>query len=91
MFGVEEVKGEATEASSSDREIPLWALFKAWDREKEVHPNIINKKVEGKVLMLVEWLDFWDFFSSTFQVEVFYILDTSYFKKNEVLHEIHYV
>ena len=29
MFAVEEVKGEATEASSSDREIPLWALFKA--------------------------------------------------------------
>ena len=34
MFGVVEVKGEATEASSSDREIPLCALFKAWDRQK---------------------------------------------------------
>lgn len=29
IFGVVEVKGEATEASSSDREIPLCALFKA--------------------------------------------------------------
>lgn len=29
MFGVVEVKGEATEASSSDREIPVCALFKA--------------------------------------------------------------
>lgn len=30
MLGVLEVKGEATEASSSDREMPPWALFKAW-------------------------------------------------------------
>lgn len=34
MFEVQDVKGEATEASSSDREIPLWALFRAWLREK---------------------------------------------------------
>lgn len=32
MFGVLEVKGEATEASSSDKEMPLWALFRAWWR-----------------------------------------------------------
>lgn len=35
MFGVVEVKGEATEASSSDREIPLCALFKAWDGQQD--------------------------------------------------------
>lgn len=29
MLGVEEVKGEATDASSSDREMPLWARFRA--------------------------------------------------------------
>lgn len=29
MLGVVEVKGEATDASSSDREIPLCALFRA--------------------------------------------------------------
>lgn len=29
MLGVLEVKGEATEASSSEREIPPWALFSA--------------------------------------------------------------
>lgn len=40
MFGVEEVKGEATEASSSDREIPLWALFKAWDTHREREKTI---------------------------------------------------
>lgn len=35
MFGVEDVKGEATEDSISDREIPLWALFKAWSRHSQ--------------------------------------------------------
>lgn len=30
MLGVLEVKGDATEASSSDREMPPWALFSAW-------------------------------------------------------------
>lgn len=34
MFGVEEVKGEATEASSSDSEIPLWAFFRAWVKKE---------------------------------------------------------
>lgn len=34
MFDVVEVKGEATEASSSDKEIPLWALFRAWVKRK---------------------------------------------------------
>lgn len=35
MFGVLEVKGEATDASSSDREMPLCALFRAWVKYKE--------------------------------------------------------
>lgn len=30
MFGVLEVKGEATDASCSDKEMPTWAIFKAW-------------------------------------------------------------
>lgn len=30
MLGVFEVKGDATEASSSDKEMPPWALFSAW-------------------------------------------------------------
>lgn len=30
MFGVFEVKGEATDASCSDKEMPTWAIFKAW-------------------------------------------------------------
>lgn len=34
MLGVLEVKGEATEASSSDREMPPCALFRAWEREE---------------------------------------------------------
>lgn len=41
MFEVVEVNGEATEASSSDREIPLWALFKAWDREKSLFTTVL--------------------------------------------------
>lgn len=37
MLGVLDVKGDATEASSSDREMPPWALFSAcpWTREKK--------------------------------------------------------
>lgn len=35
MLGVLEVKGEATEASSSDREIPPCALFSAFVEEKK--------------------------------------------------------
>lgn len=36
IFGVLEVKGEATDASSSEREMPPWALFRAWKRKKNV-------------------------------------------------------
>lgn len=38
MLGVLEVKGDATEASSSDKEMPPWALFSAW-------VNVWNTKV----------------------------------------------
>lgn len=34
MLGVLEVKGEATLASVSDREIPAWAAFRAWEEEE---------------------------------------------------------
>lgn len=34
MFGMLEVKGAATEASASDREIPACAAFKAYIRTK---------------------------------------------------------
>lgn len=30
MLGIWEVKGEATEASCSEREMPAWAIFRAW-------------------------------------------------------------
>ena len=30
MLGTLEVKGEATLASASDREMPAWAVFRAW-------------------------------------------------------------
>ena len=33
MFASLEVKGEATLASVSEREIPAWAAFNAWGRE----------------------------------------------------------
>lgn len=31
MLGIWEVKGEATDASCSDNDIPAWAIFKAWN------------------------------------------------------------
>lgn len=36
MLGVREVKGEATDASSSEREIPLCARFRAWGQKRGV-------------------------------------------------------
>ena len=33
MLGTLEVKGEATLASASERDIPAWAAFRAWGRE----------------------------------------------------------
>lgn len=47
MFGVREVKGEATEASSSDSEMPPWALFKAWRDNRKKKRNIKKKKKKG--------------------------------------------
>lgn len=38
MFGVLEVKGEATDASCSDREMPTWAIFKAWKQRVGLLP-----------------------------------------------------
>ena len=32
MLGTLEVKGEATLASASERDIPAWAAFRAWGR-----------------------------------------------------------
>ena len=35
MFASLEVKGEATLASVSEREIPAWAAFNAWGEKEE--------------------------------------------------------
>lgn len=59
MFGVVEVKGEATEASSSDREIPLCALFKAWDGQQ-------NKNEKNSAAELAP--EKWTMLSVNFQI-----------------------
>lgn len=43
MLGVFEVKGDATEASSSDREMPPCALFSAWVRKDlKYHRSVLT-------------------------------------------------
>lgn len=42
MLEVDEVNGEATDASSSDREIPLWALFRAWVAETKTEDRSLG-------------------------------------------------
>ena len=55
MLGVLEVKGEATLASDSEREIPAWADFRAWgegerEREKE-REREREKEVRGRRIL----------------------------------------
>lgn len=42
MLGVLEVKGEATDASCSDREMPTWAIFKACKQRVGLLPMYAN-------------------------------------------------
>lgn len=42
MLAVFEVKGEATDASCSDKEIPAWAIFKAWNDKSVLHQWLLK-------------------------------------------------
>ncbi|TNN84079.1 hypothetical protein EYF80_005685 [Liparis tanakae] len=54
MLGVLEVKGEATEASSSDREMPPCALFRAWAR-KVIFAACPSWGEKASAMMTVSW------------------------------------
>lgn len=55
MSGVREVNGEATEASSSEREIPVWALFKAWQQRMHITHTHSYSLPPTILTMLLSW------------------------------------
>ena len=54
MFASLEVKGEATLASVSEREIPAWAAFNAWGENEENNITVVLRVITD--LLHNHWL-----------------------------------
>lgn len=58
MLAVLEVKGDATDASCSDNEMPAWATFKAWNDKPMSHPWLFRlgfTSQNTKRLLFTSW------------------------------------